>query len=244
MGRREWEKGSITIPSAAWAGFKKALRDAYNQALSEDLAVLEKVVAATREAHKGKRNVDWREALYNELWRTAPGSHRYDDEPAKLYPLKVIPIWTAQSALVVKDSETGKQRLQMPKKKDFPTAKTDTLSYAAGNEASIGLNNAERTVEWDVSENKSACDRARKEFMGQKLFELLKGIKWTRGTGGAIHGSDEYHEDAGREHAGGGGSYLKGMFGPLGDAQHEVTYGWNRATGKKASAKNTIRYLG
>ncbi|KWU19126.1 hypothetical protein [Burkholderia cenocepacia] len=244
MGRREWERGSITIPAAAWAGFKKALRDAYNTALMEDLALLEKAVAAVREAHKGKRNVDWTGVLQSELWRVeGRSSSLRHEEPRMLYPLKVVTVWDAKMALVVKDAETGKQRLQMPKKKDFTTAKADTLNYSAGGEAGFQLKNAERVVEWDVSENKSACDAARRTFMGKKLFELLGAIKWTRGTGGSIHGSDEYHEDAGRDSPGGGGSYLKDMFGPLGEAHHEHVYGWNRQTGRQASSSNTIRYV-
>jgi len=243
MGRREHEQGEITLPSAAWAGFKRALREAYNNALEADLALLEKAVLATREAHKGKRNVNWHDALTNELWRTNPSGRYIDDEPPLVYPLQVISLWQAAWKLSGKGDPDGKLRLQMPKKKDFPAAKTDTLEYPAGNEAGFSFDNATRAVKWRVSENKDACGRARKTLMGKTLFALLGQVKWTRGTGGAIHGSDEYHEDAGRDTPGGGGSYLKDLFGPLGETVHEDVNGWNRTTGKAVRSKIAIRYV-
>ncbi|EEF25622.1 conserved hypothetical protein [Ricinus communis] len=129
----------------------------------------------------------------------------------------------------------------MPRKKDFPAAKTDTLQYDAGNEAGLSLDNATRTVKWHVSENKDACGRARRTLMGKTLFALLRQVTWTRGTGGAIHGSDEYHEDAGRDTPGGGGSYLKDLFGPMGETVHEEVNGWNRTTGNAVRSKMAIR---
>jgi hypothetical protein len=74
MSRYEWERGTIIIPTALWAGFKKTIRDAWNQALDSDLDITERILVAVFAANKGKRGVNWREAITKEVERTEPGA--------------------------------------------------------------------------------------------------------------------------------------------------------------------------
>ena len=98
-----------------------------------------------------------------------------------------------------------------PKRKDFPLANGATKEFDAG-EASITLVEEGRRVIWDVPENNHACEYARATFMGKALFEALRSVTWSRGSGGEIIGNDEYNQESRSD--GGGSNYTKGYFGP------------------------------
>ena len=85
MSCYEWERGEIVIPKTQWPAFKKALRQACSNAIEEDLLLAQKAIDAVRLANKGKRGVDWRSLLNNELHSECPGN-RYS---ARQYPLKI-----------------------------------------------------------------------------------------------------------------------------------------------------------
>ncbi|VTU42888.1 hypothetical protein H6P1_00304 (plasmid) [Variovorax sp. PBL-H6] len=247
MGRREWEKGEVVIPSAAWAGFKKDLREAYNKAIAADFELAKRVHERVKAAQKGKRNVDWEKAVWAEIHATDEkrsagygyfgGGGTYQ---AERYEFKVVSEWNVKTALLVNDEATGKVKLATPKAKSFAPVKSDARQFYAGNEASITLVDESRTAKWNVYENKNACEEARQSYMGRAFLGLLAKVKWTRGSGGSFHGNDEYHEDAGREHAGGGGSYIKDTFGPLGDDDYERTNGIRRAKAPAFAGSRTV----
>lgn len=225
MSRYEWERGTITLPSAEWVKFRNALIQGFAVAQRQDFQTLERLHAAVVATTKGKRGVNFQEAVQKAF-----------QELEGRFKLKVADEYRAMQAVLKKDEATGKHKLHAPKKKDFPdpkqTAKSIQFSADGG---TITLDNTKRTVSWGVSENNHACETARETFMGRLLFQQLGRVKWTRGSGGAIIGNDEYNREAGEEHAGGGGSYLKDRFGPEGDKEYERTHGFKPPAPRTAS---------
>ena len=228
MGRREWERGEILLPRAEWPTFKKALVNGYNLALQADFTTLVRLHAAVKEAIKGKRGVDLDRVIRETAYRKLPGTTSAFIEPAREFDFKVLGFYETLTAMLKRDEVTQKHRLQAPKKQALRLAKANTpgLTYFyPGGEASIALDNEKRTLTGDVPESKNACLDARRSHVAEVLFEALGKVKWGRGSGGSIQGNDEYHQDAGKDHAGGGGSYLKERFGPLGDQDYERVHG-------------------
>lgn len=241
MSRYEWERGSFVIPSTQWAAFKKSLRDAYNKALANDLTLLDKALAKVKAEYKGKRNVDWHKAVQDELNAYEKVGYGMFGGTRYRYDFQLFDHYDAADNLLVRQEvETTKGKvvkyvLRSVKKKDFPDANGKTMSFDA-DDGSIHLNDKTRTVEWAVSENNHACDRARESLMGRTLFALLAKVQWGRNSGGHVIGNDEYNEDSAREYAGGGGSYIKETFGPLGEQEYERTHGLSRrATGRSST---------
>jgi hypothetical protein len=225
MSCYEWERGSIQIPSAAWAKFKADLRAAYNKQAERDFALVEKLHATVKDLIKGKRGVNIAQVLSTEAHAMIESrGYGYYATSQEKYAFKLFDTEDILRKLFV----DGK--LYAPKKKDFPLANGKTVSFGADYEGRISLRDTDRTVHWDVSENNHAVDRARESYMGSQFFTLLGGIKWTRGSGGHIFGSNEYEDDAAREYAGGGGSHIKDTFGPEGDRAYEAQHGFSRRT--------------
>lgn len=223
MSRREWERGTIIIPTGEWAKFKKALREAYNKGVELDYAQALRVHAQVKLDQKGKRGVDWGRVIHLELEKHTSAIKRsiYGEqhESSPVYPLTVTNSWGLRQAMVSKKTADGVEKLTLaqPRKSDacFAPAKSTTMSYnLVDAEASITLNDKARSVEWEVGESNHACEQARASYLGVVLFDLLKGIAYTRGTGGTIYGGDEYADDASRESRGSSSQYDKDYFGP------------------------------
>jgi hypothetical protein len=232
MSCYDWERGSVQLPTAAWAKFKADLRDAYNRAVQSDFALMERLHTRVKELIKGKRGVNLAQVFNIELSaRSGSAYGGYTDH----YAFKLIDQEKVER-LMLKDG-----KLFLPKKKDFPLANTKTTAFSAGYDGSITLNDEKRTVNWEVSENNHAVEDARQSHMGNALFRLLDKVTWTRGSGGHIYGSDEYRDDAGKEYAGGGGSYIKDTFGPLGEKAFEGQFGLLRLSRRASSPRRTSR---
>lgn len=193
MSKYEWERGTIKIPSKDWANFRTTLIKAWND---RELSKLERAKSAHTQLKaviKGKRGEPRRKAL-------AEAADRIFQATKDGYEIQRLVVEGYGKTLNLKGS--------LPKKKDLkilPTSKDAVIHFS---DATIVLRNKDRTVEWDVGENNRACEHSRSHPMGQKFFALLAKIKWTRGTGGAIVGNDEYNRDAGMDYAGGGGNYV------------------------------------
>jgi hypothetical protein len=198
MSKYEWERGTIKIPAKEWSSFRTALIKAHN---ALELAKLEKAVrlhAEATESLKGKRGSKRQEAL-----RAFEQRHDRDYEVLCLVIGHEYDRETRKGTMVLKPA---------PKKKDIkvlPTTKDCTLQADDG---TITLRNETKSVTWSVGENNHACEHARNHPMGRKLFELLRRITWTRGSGGKILGNDEYNRESGEDYEGGGGSYVTAEF--------------------------------
>lgn len=201
MSRYDWERGEFVFSTRDWPGVKKYFREIWNTEMHRRLDLSQKIHEALLTEGKGKRNFDFR-AAFHRLAR----SPRFD-----------IPDsfeWRVEQALF----KQGETKPRKPQKKDFSLANAKTMEFS-DDDAYIGLQDKERRLEWSVSENNHAVDRARASLLGQALFRLLRKTVWTRGTGGYIKGNDEYNRD--QEDVGEGGNYLKDCFGPLGEKAGE-----------------------
>jgi hypothetical protein len=194
MSCYNWEHGEITIPTKAWAKFRTALIKAWNEREVEQLALAKRLHAKGKEAIQGKRGRARDLAMRDFVWDQQAGrNHHLLGHVVRL--------------------ENGKHVLKnAPKKKDFkvlPTSQSCTLHLDG--DATITLNNTNRTVTWSVAENNRAVEHAHEHEIAKTLFRLLGRIAWTRGSGGEIVGNDEYNRDC--SHAGGGGNYVTRRFG-------------------------------
>lgn len=202
MSRYDWESGTLKIPSKEWGPLKKRLIAGWNEYIKRRHELAITLFNHLKNESKGKRNFDFRRAA--DAWV----QRQRDCDSAWELP-----------GLVYRSKEDGKPpKLVMPKKKDFAPAKSNTLRFHSVLfcywEGSITLDNEQRTLRWHVSENNRAVEGAWNHPMGKVLNQALKGINWTRATGGTFVGNDEYNQDDHGE--GGGANYVTKRFGPLG----------------------------
>jgi hypothetical protein len=230
MSRYEWERGTITIPTAEWPTFRTALIKAHNDRLEKDFADANAALPRIQAAGKGKRGETRVKAQWEALaaycgqkleerfkcdgFRLAAKAQGYrweePNEDAQDRAERLLNILFTRP-------EGGKWHeltiLRTPKRKDLgllPLTKDTCID--CGGDASIDLKNATHSVSWSVSDNNRACDRARGHYMARAMFGLLAKVKWTRGSGGTIVGNDEYNRDNDCE--GGGGNYVTAHYGP------------------------------
>lgn len=238
MSRNEWEEGTIKLPTADFARIRKAVQET-------DAQVRTKALAHTQSFWKGltrKQQTDkdeYAKALWAWSRKQSPegGSgwatlRRPDpvDKAAvdEAYSLLQRRTWSARPTRV-QASEVG-----------MPTNRTTT--FHAG-EATISFDRATSSVTWHVEENNHAVEHARSSAVGQRLFGELDRTRWTRGTGGALTGNDEYNEDS-REH-GGGSNYHTGAYGPLGAVQAPThTRPWTDPQGRRFDVETKVGRYG
>ena len=243
MSRNEWEQGDFILSTAEFGKFKKTLIESWNTQIENEFSILGRLYEDLRSAGKGKRNFNWSETLGKMIEKTEQrGSWMYKN---RTYDFKILDEWQVKRALLddkVVEQVNGREVVKFvrsakphaPKKADFKplsARSTDTLGMC---EASVRFDPKLRKVSWNVSENNHAVDYAREGFLGRKFFELLKKVEWTRNTGGHIFGNDEYNEDEGERHCGGGGSYMKETFGPRGEKAYKDKHGFSRSSSRTA----------
>jgi len=192
MSCYNWEQGTIKIPAAEWAAFRKAVLTEWNTRETAELERHQRLHTKLKEAVKGKRGAKKEEAIRS-FFRGVKSRCRPD-------------------SLVTLDRKTNTRKVvtKAPKKKDFnivPVTKSATLQ---GDDWAVRFDNKTRTVEWHVHENNRAVERAHKDPLVQFLFKKLGQVTWTRSTGGVIVGNDEYNQDNAYE--GGGGNYVTRRF--------------------------------
>lgn len=219
MSRNEWESGTLKIPTAEWAGLKRAVRDAHNKrqgvAYLEALDIYNRLIAEA----KGKRGFKWG-ARFGEMlgehvgsgWGSQPRYRNVEFHQAFRTLWPKAKDWSPASA----------SRPNKPQKAHFPLASATTLRFGFS-EATIEFDEKSHEVSWSVEENNHACDDAHAHPLAKALFEALAKVKWTRGSGGVIVGNDEYNRDS-RE-SGGGANYVKDAFGPGGQFQLNLSLG-------------------
>jgi hypothetical protein len=218
MSKYEWERGEIVIPSKEWAGFKKALRAAFNKIQTQAFADAKRIYEGLMAKAKGRRKVDrqewedWFDALATKrVWDRYTG-YRGPGAPIQSYDA-IRSVLQIPRLLYPSNLEGEKiTRPVRPKKKDFPLANGKTRHFDSDDGMVILGDDKSRTVVWDVGENNRACDHARSHPMGQAFFALLDKVRWTRGSGGKIIGNDEYNRDS--DYEGGGGNYVTAEYGP------------------------------
>lgn len=214
MSRYDWERGTIVIPTAQWAGFKKTIRDAWNAAVEADLKTLDAIRVKVLEANKGKRGVRWSDAVREEAARSEIRcSYSWGGSYAN--PAHTLLTCDPYSVAKALGCDGAGSRPKKPKKSEakfWPK----TVKCMSFDEASVSFNDESHSVTWSVRENNHACDDAHRSFLGRTLFSALKKVQFTRNSGGVIVGNDENNCDDRSE--GGGANYVTARFGPLGES--------------------------
>lgn len=209
MSCYEWERGTIIIPRAQWASFRKGLLTKWNEHQAAYLSEAKRAYARVKDATKGKRGAKRQQAIKASLEdacrrRIIGGYGGSEVDPDKYYRLSnVLLQWAGYDK---------PRKLTTPKAKDFPkvaVSKSCTLNLV---DADVTFDNDTHSVTWEVDENNHACERARRHWFAEALFQALRHVTWTRGSGGKIIGNNEYNRDAGSE--GGGGNYVVDTYGP------------------------------
>lgn len=205
MSRHDWESGTLKLPTAAWAKFKKDLREGFNVEQRRLLDHATRLHTQMLAAGKGQRAFNYADCL-QKLNYPADDRNRYSQgwkpDDRQIERLDTILI------------DTKTKKLRRPLAKDFPLANGKTMTFTAGYEGHIALSDENRSVHWSVPENNHAVEAAHNTQMACVCFGLLAKVTWTRGTGGTIAGNDEYNRDS--RDSGGGSNYVTKRFGPLG----------------------------
>lgn len=194
MSCYEWEHGTITLPSAAVAPLKKALREQHNQ----------KVTAVTAQAKNWHRKHTTRS---RDVYEKRMVSARLDCHVEcilrqMLRRTKSAPVTPTQA-----DAAAARFTRATNRTTYFPVY--DDQGYEAGSITFDG-----RNVTWSVDENNHAVEHAHDGPTGTLFFSMLERVSFTRGAGGVIVGNDEYTRDD--TEPGGGGNYITHRYGPLG----------------------------
>ncbi len=237
MSKYEWESGTITLPTASSAPFRKKIRE---QANALHVATLEEAKRIVRES--GTSSISRFKAYLQSMEVTTQNSRGRSNET----PLAVTARGLARSFLSQR-SNAGWNR-PAPTRVSIPTV-AELVAYGVkkyttsdkvfpvmsrwgGYEATITFDG--RNVTWNVDENNHAVESARETFLAGVFFAELGRVNWTRGTGGVLIGNDEYNREV--DYAGGGGNYITEIFGPRGiDARIDqyVRQGFNRKQAKE-----------
>lgn len=208
MSRNEWERGEIRLPTSEFARLRQILQKA-------DTDRKEGIFGHTQSFWGGLTAKEKRDPqAYREALRRYTGSLR-KPRPGHLYP-------TAEASAMA-DAVGERLHLRYGQDKprrvlradmDFPTNRT--TGFRLG-EAGIAFDRDNSTVHWDVPRNNHAVDTAHGHPLAQAFFSALDDIRWTRGTGGWVSGSNEYRD----EHADPdlSAAAVSSAWGPLG-AQH------------------------
>lgn len=182
MGMREWESGTIVLPSAEFAKVRQAVQSA-------DAELKEAVFARTQECWKGltrKQTTDpeaYRAAVYDWL------KVQRDKARERGYVGSSEPDPIAGAAYSMMYHQCGNPpRRVLKADMDLPTNRTTVFRADQG---SMSFDRATNTVEWDVDSSSWAVERARGSVQGRALFGALGKVRWTRDTGGLLTGGNE-----------------------------------------------------
>lgn len=215
MSRHEWERGEIKMSVKEFSSVRRDLIAFHNERQVRLFERAKSVYTALKLAGKGTRNFDWNSAFSGVMvsgqgYRMeASDVDGYDEIYNAIFPNEQVEKLVAGQ--ILKGWERS-EKPKAPKKNSFTPLKQNADRIIFG-EAAIGFDKKARAIYWSTGENNHAVERAREHAMGREFFKRLGRVVWTRGTGGELIGNDEYNEDAGRDYAGAGGSYVTARYG-------------------------------
>ena len=210
MGHWETEHGDIVLPAAEFAAVRQAVQKAAHDHQT-------KVFEETQAFWKGLTRREQTDPAAYEAARSKVISARHHAiESARRS-------WGSRSVTPYAEElvDDLSWRLTLPRgaaparvlKSDIPFPTNRTTEFDAG-EGHITFNKDDNTVVFDTGQYRNVIERARNSPAGSALFNRLKTVKWTRGTGGVFHGDNEIsNEETDR------GEYVTTAYGPLGAAQ-------------------------
>lgn len=219
MSCYNWEEGTIRLPSAVYAKFRKTFVEAAclreRLDFEEAAKIIEGVRTKTIALPAAGSLLDQVLAVLHEKARVRQPGQEW-----------VLDRWAIARAVThdVPPADPGRPAWDQPQPIARKTVKAlrktllkaylhDSKSRAFhGDGAEVSFDDKKHTVTWAVSENNHAVERARDSFLGTTLFGMLAKVQWTRGSGGEIVGNDEYRRD--NRGSGGGANYVTRSFGP------------------------------
>lgn len=211
MSCYEWENGEFIIPSSEWTSFKNKIRSEINELHVRQFEIAKQLYETLVTLIKVDKNLDIESTAFDEITKL-----RLPENPWAVKPNRNLSehdeltvVWGISRYCL----KTNRKILVRPTLKIYPKLGNNVTEFSNIN-CSVTFDNNNRKVYWQVPQNNHACDDARDTALGQILFKALGEVKWTKGTGGRIWGSDEYRDDANREDGFGSGSYEKGTWGP------------------------------
>lgn len=259
MSKYDWERGSLKFSTAEFPRFFKAFRDLVTAARASDYQTAMRLYEAVCAKGKGVRGVKW-DVVFDEVMRTTTtkSSGWFGAAESNVYQFKVIPLERVKRNMVMRQVPNPKAASNpyapktlweagsplKPKKGDYAATASKELAFSVLDEdgyesASITFDTKARKVSWLVSENNHAVERARSCWLATEFFNLLKSVKWSRGTGGVIVGNDEYNRDS--DSAGDGGNYITSSYGPIGEQEREALYAPLTRSIRRAPRKSAAR---
>jgi hypothetical protein len=210
MGHWETEYGEIVLPSTEFAAVRQAVQKAEHdhqtrvfedtQAFWKGLTRKEQTNPAAYEAARGKMISARYQAIESE--RRSWGRHAVTPHAEEL-------VDDLSWRLQLRRGAAPARVL----KSDIPFPTNRTTEFSAG-EGHITFNKETNTVSFDTGQYRNVIEKARNSPAGSALFDKLRTVKWTRGTGGVFHGDNEIsNEETNR------GEYVTTAYGPIGAAQ-------------------------
>jgi hypothetical protein len=216
MSCYNWEEGTIRLPSAVYAKFRKTFVESVRVREALDFEEAAKLIEAIR-----TKKIQ------------LPPLTSLTDQVQEVLELKssvrpsgrqwVLPLWKIAEVVThdtapVDPAKPASQPQRVARKsvkalrKTMLSLHTSKSRSFSNDDASVVFNDEHRTVRWVVRENNRAVERARDSFLGVTLFAMLDKVEWTRASGGTIAGNDEYTRE--NRGAGGGSNYVTSSFGP------------------------------
>lgn len=230
MSHYDWESGTITLPAHEVAPTKAALRDAANKLHAEVLAEAKRLHT---QVAKGTTSI----TLHHERIR----AHVYSQQNRSSFGRDAV---VSELAVQVLDT------IRWARKREGKAMRGPQLIDLKHVAPKVGNRDTEfhldvggtisfdgRKVHYESSDNNRQVERARDSVLGRVFFAQLGKIVFTRGTGGALIGNDEYNRDS--DSIGGGGSYITATYGPVGhDARVDqyISRGFSRKDATRMAA--------
>lgn len=210
MGHWETEHGDIVLPSAEFAAVRQAVQKADHDHQS-------KVFEETQAFWKGLTRKEQTDPAAYEAARKShiAERHRLTESALRSWGRRSV---TPHAEEIIDDVSW---RLTLPHgaaparvlKSDIPFPTNRTTEFSAG-EGHITFNKDTNTVSFETGQYRNVIERARGSVAGEALFNRIKAVKWTRGTGGVFRGDNEIsNEESDR------GVYVTTAYGPIGAAQ-------------------------
>ncbi|HEX9229732.1 MAG TPA: hypothetical protein VF885_24305 [Arthrobacter sp.] len=210
MGHWETEHGDIVLPSAEFAAVRQAVQKAEHEHQM-------KVFEETQTFWKGLTR---KEQTDPEAYRAALRKHTA--ERRRLLE-SALQGWGRRSVTphaeeIIDDVDWRLSLARDAKparvlKADLPFPTNRTTEFRAG-EGFVTFKKDSNTVVWETGQYRNVIDKARSSPAGAALFEAIRKVKWTRGTGGVFYGNNENHS----EEAWDRGDYATTAYGPIGAA--------------------------
>lgn len=210
MSCYEWEAGRIKFSAKEWVPFRKEMMTEWVTRQERLYVHAAKVTETMKQEVKGARGPARSTILANTMAAYA-----------RKYALPLSVALEVERAVLDFNWDTQGFQLAHPKfsKKTFGLPCSSSRGGTIQREDwTMTFDDAQRELIWEVSENNHAVDRARSHDFVHVVFDRLRHVKWTRGTGGVIVGNDEYSRDT--DCVGGGGNYITGSYGPRGAKAH------------------------